>query len=156
MNKKILIIILTATLLVLGLVGAGFYVVWSKMSTLGQQVPAGQQADVQEKKDSGKNDIGPLFSLDTFIVNLADQNSKRYLRVTMDLELTNELATEEIQRRLPQVRDSILMILPSKRFQEITTTEGKIDLRDEIMTKLNSVLPSQSITNLYFTEFVVQ
>jgi flagellar FliL protein len=31
------------------------------------------------------NDLGPLFNLDTMIVNLAGNGGKRYLRVTMAL-----------------------------------------------------------------------
>jgi flagellar FliL protein len=48
------------------------------------------------------------------------------------------------------------MILPSKRFDDISSVEGKIALRDEILEKLNSLLKQGKITNIYFKEFVVQ
>jgi flagellar basal body-associated protein FliL len=48
------------------------------------------------------------------------------------------------------------MILPSKRFEEIASVEGKTALRDEIMDKLNSLFPRIVISNIFFTEFVVQ
>jgi flagellar basal body-associated protein FliL len=48
------------------------------------------------------------------------------------------------------------MILPSKRFEEIASMEGKTALRDEIINKLNSLFPRTVITNIFFTEFVVQ
>jgi len=54
------------------------------------------------------------------------------------------------------MRDSILMILPSKRFEDIKTLEGKALLRNEIIAKLNSLFGGESIANLFFTEFVVQ
>ena len=40
--------------------------------------------------------LGTLFSLDTFIVNLADQERNRYLRVTMDLELVAPTDAEKL------------------------------------------------------------
>lgn len=74
----------------------------------------------------------------------------------MDLELGNPEMESEIQKRMPQVRDSILMILPSKRFADISSVEGKIALRDELLAGLNSFLLQGEVTKIYFKEFVVQ
>ena len=74
----------------------------------------------------------------------------------MDLELGIPELESELDKRLPQVRDSILMILPSKRFEDISPVAGKIALRDEILKKLNGFLVQGEITNIYFKEFVVQ
>ena len=100
--------------------------------------------------------LGIIFPMDTFIVNLADEGGKRYLRITMDLELTEGTVVDDLKKRLPQMRDSILMVLPSKHFEEIRTVEGKIKLRNEIIAKLNGLFSQQSISNIYFTEFVIQ
>ena len=89
-------------------------------------------------------------------MNLADKGGNRYLRVTMDLELGNSDLETEITKRLPQVRDSILMILPTKRFEDISTVQGKTALRDEMLATLNGYLTQGKITNIYFKEFVVQ
>jgi flagellar FliL protein len=74
----------------------------------------------------------------------------------MDLELGIPELESEIEKRLPQIRDSILMILPSKRFEDISPVDGKIALRDEILQTLNGFLAKGEITNIYFKEFVVQ
>jgi flagellar FliL protein len=74
----------------------------------------------------------------------------------MDLELGNPELETEIEKQLPRVRDSVLMILPSKRFEDISSVEGKIALRNEILQKLNGFLNQGEITNIYFKEFVVQ
>ena len=63
---------------------------------------------------------------------------------------------EELEKRLPQIRDKILMILPTKQYADIATTTGKLALRDEIMASLNTFLKKGQISNIYFTEFVVQ
>ncbi len=132
---------------------AGFFMVWSKLSDL--STPA--NGVVNTETDQGQTaQLGPLFSLDTFIVNLADPQRNRYLRITMDLELAASSDAEKLNERLPQIRDRILMILPSKRFEEIASMEGKTALRDEIIGKLNGLFPTEVISNIFFTEFVIQ
>lgn len=96
-----------------------------------------------------------MYELDTFTVNLADIKATRYARVTIKLELNNFEVEEEIERRTPQIRDLIIVILSSKRFQDIQTTEGKDSLRIEIIKSINTYLVKGEIVNLYFTEFVV-
>jgi flagellar FliL protein len=89
-------------------------------------------------------------------VNLADPGGKRYLRITIDLELDSDQLESEIKKRLPQVRDSILTILPTKRFADISSAKGKTALRDQMQERINGLLARGQITNIYFKEFVVQ
>jgi len=153
MSNKLLIIIAAVFLLMMGMVGAGFFILWSKMNVAQQLVIEEQQNGAEEIPE---NNIGPLFPLKTFIVNLADKEGKRYLRVTMEMELINEEAKVELEKRLPQIRDNILMIIPTKTFEELNSAKGKIELRDELLTKLNGLLLEEYIKNIYFTEFVIQ
>ena len=153
-NKILLLLIGVLMVLMLGL-GGGLFMMWNKLSTLNTQ----RVADAGEKPEQEENfehPLGPIFSLDTFIVNLADKGGNRYLRVTMDLELGNSELETEINKRLPQVRDSILMILPTKRFEDISTVQGKTALRDEMLETINGYLAQGKITKIYFKEFVVQ
>ena len=153
-NKLVFLLIGVLMLLMLGL-GGGLFMMWNKLSALNTQAVAnaGNNPDLEKAIE---HPLGPIFSLQTFIVNLADKGGNRYLRVTMDLELGNPELEAEINKRLPQVRDSILMILPSKQFEDIASMEGKIALRDEIIAKLNSLFARTVVTNTFFTEFVVQ
>jgi flagellar FliL protein len=99
---------------------------------------------------------GTMFPLDSFIVNLAGSEGKRFLKITLDLELDKAEAAEEAKARLPQVKDSILVLLSSKTFEEVYTVQGKFKLRDEIISRTNSFLKSGKVKNIYFTEFVIQ
>jgi flagellar FliL protein len=153
MSNK-LVVLLVAVLLVLTLgLAAGFFMMWNKLSDLNVQVNPAVSQDAQQPQAAAP---GPLFSLETFIVNLADQERNRYLRVTMDLELAETADSNKVTERLAQVRDSILMILPTKHFEEIASMEGKIALRDEIIARLNGLFNKKLVTNIFFTEFVVQ
>ena len=152
MSNKLLIVIAAVFLLMMGMMGAGFFMLWSKMNMV-QQPVATEEAVAEEVQE---NSIGPLFPLNTFIVNLADKDSKRYLRVKIEMELTNEEAEQEVEKRLPQVRDNILMIIPTRTFEDLNSAGGKIELRDELLSKLNALLMENYIKNIYFTEFVIQ
>ena len=46
--------------------------------------------------------------------------------------------------------------LPTKEYADVSTTEGKIALRTEVMEKINSLMTKGQVNNIYFTEFVVQ
>ncbi len=155
MSNKILVLLIgVMMMLILGL-GGGLFMMWNQLSALNAQSVAdagGQPDEVVSLEQS----LGPIFSLDTFIVNLADKGGTRYLRVTMDLELGNSDLEDELYKRLPQVRDSLLMILPSKRFEDISTVQGKTALRNEMLEALNGYLGQGKITNIYYKEFVVQ
>ncbi len=152
-SKKLMLIIIIISVVFMGIMGAGFYVLWNKVAPPDPEVQLDQD---QTDKDKEDNKIRPVHSMSTFVVNLADRGGSRFLRTTLDLELTDEATVEEVKQRLPQIRNAVLMILPSKTSKEIKTTEGKTTMRDEIMEQLNSFLKSGSVTNIYFTEFVIQ
>ena len=153
MSNKILIILIGVMMVfVLGL-GGGLFMMWNKLSAMETQAmsPSDQEASVPVEEL-----LGPIYPMDTFIVNLADKGGKRYLRITIDLELDGKELESEITKRLPQVRDSILTILPTKRFEDISSAKGKTALRDQMLERINGMLARGQITNIYFKEFVVQ
>ena len=153
-NKILLLLIGVLMVLMLGL-GGGLFLMWNKLSTINVQGNA-NAAGQPDQEALLEQPLGTIYALDTFIVNLADKGGNRYLRITMDLELGIPELESVLDKRLPQVRDSILMILPSKRFEDISPVAGKIALRDEILKTLNGFLVQGEITNIYFKEFVVQ
>lgn len=154
MSNKILIILIGAFLLIVVAMGGGFFMMWNKMSSMNAQnsevVESGTEAEKVVET------MGPTKKLDTFIVNLADKGGERYLRVSMNLELEKEETVEVVGKILPKIRDAILMILPTKKYEDIGTVEGKSALRNEMLTKINELMKPGKIKNIYFTEFVVQ
>ena len=152
MSKTVLIIIISVAVLFMGMVGAGFFILWNKVS----QVPVDPSKVAEMAVEEEENVIGPLYPLDTMIVNLSDDGGKRYLRVTMALELSDPESVDTIESRLPQIRDAVLMILPTKTYDDVSTTDGKIALRNQIMEKINTLMTKGRVNNIYFTEFVVQ
>ncbi len=114
------------------------------------------------QEDGNKEDkpvrvqLGPTFPLEVFIVNLAGTSGERYLKVNLELELKESSLAAELQKRSPQIRDTILLLLSGKTFEDVATFKGKTRIRNEITARLNTLLEPGSIKKVYFTEFVVQ
>jgi flagellar FliL protein len=162
-NKMLLILIGLVLVLVLGM-GGGMFMIWTKLPAASPKA-AVPETEAEAIADKAKpEEIGAVVSVDTFIVNLADPGGNRYLRVTMDFELAGKpadksaakTAGEEFARRMPQIRDATLMILSTKRYADISTTEGKTSLREQILNGVNSLLASSQISRIFFKEFVIQ
>jgi flagellar FliL protein len=162
-NKVLLILMGLVLVLVLGM-GGGMFMIWNKLSAVSPKAVVAETGAEGAPDKAKPEEIGAVVSVDTFIVNLADPGGNRYLRVTMDLELAGKpadksggkTAGDELAKRMPQIRDAILMILSTKRYVDISTPEGKSALREEILNAANGLLASSQISRIYFKEFVIQ
>lgn len=159
-SPMMLIIIVAAVTLA----GGGGYFFMNKSSHK-EEAPAaveGKAGEHGEAKgghgESGsKGDHGKLtHPLDTFIVNLSNQNRTMYLKVTIQLEVDKQEAVTEITAKNAKVRDSLIILLSSKSLEEIASTEGKYQLRDEIVSRVNQFMSKGMVTTAYFTDLVVQ
>ena len=122
-------------------------------------------AKKEEKKDKAEeivketknvDQLGIMYDLGTFVVNLADKDADRYLKIDIVLELENEQVKMEVDKRLPMIKDAITTLLITKTSEELQTTEGMELLKEEIIKRVNALLPLGGVKNVYFTEFVIQ
>jgi len=96
-----------------------------------------------------------LFKMDDFTVNL-NGHPTRTIRVALNLELMEASGFEEVVNMGAGTRDSIVKILNGKNFKDIETIQGKLFLKDQIATTVNSYLREGVVKEVYFTQFVVQ
>ncbi|MGE3540104.1 MAG: flagellar basal body-associated FliL family protein [Candidatus Tectimicrobiota bacterium] len=99
---------------------------------------------------------GTLIPLAPFIVNLSGDNGQRYLRLVAQVEARGDMAKEELESRLPEVRNRLIFLLTSKTFNDIGSVQGKYDLQADITKNINETLDGPFIKKTYFTEFIVQ
>ncbi len=102
------------------------------------------------------SEVGILYPLDTFTVNLKSDSGRRYLKVTISLELSGEELSTELDAKTAVLRDRIIRILSSKTLEEISSRKGKKKLSEQIMNALNAMITDGKIQGIYFTEFVIQ
>ncbi|MDR2401387.1 MAG: flagellar basal body-associated FliL family protein [Deferribacteraceae bacterium] len=100
---------------------------------------------------------GPIMPYTAFLVNLADAGGKRYLRFSLSLELSkHKNFQQEVEQKDAKIKDIIISIISSKTFEEISTPQGKIALKQEILRRLNTIMSGGKVEDVFFTEFVVQ
>ena len=109
-----------------------------------------------EKEEELPPDVGVMFTMDPFVVNLAGSKGKRFLKVTTTLELSSPEVNPEFEENLQKITDSILVLLSSKSFEDVYSVQGKFKLKDEITTRVNRFLVVGHVKDAYFTEFIVQ
>jgi len=153
---KVLIIMgILAVILVAG-VAVVWYVFLAPQSSEESSVVGKIKNLWASEKKSSSTGQGHIYKMEPFLVNLMDPAQLRYLKITLHVESNQEKPNEEYEKRLPQLRDAILIILSSKNYKDIMDSEGKTSLREEIKTKMNQLLVDLKVQNIYFTEFVVQ
>ncbi|HHL40482.1 MAG TPA: flagellar basal body-associated FliL family protein [Deltaproteobacteria bacterium] len=158
-----MLMIIAAAAVVLG--GGGFFVYTSFLSgSDGAHEGAGGDhggAAVSEGGEHGGGHdgggaSGNVYDMRPFIVNLMDNAGTRYLKVDVSIELASPEQEAELKKLLPQIRDSIIILLSSKSYDDVGTVEGKFKLRDEIVARVNQHLGGEGVRTVYFTDFVIQ
>ena len=98
--------------------------------------------------------IGKMIPMETYLVNLSGNRGNKLLKVNMELEVEGKSIAEEIDKRKPQIRDIIIILLSSKTYAQLSTAEGKEFLREEVRDTVNSFLTKGKIKRVHFTEFI--
>ncbi len=147
-KNLIIIIIVVAVSLVLG---AGGFIGYKMLIEKGNGNGNGNET---HKKQTGGKTI--IVGLDPFVLNLSDRG--RYLKLSIQLEVSDESLQEAVKDKAPQLRDTIIMLVSSKSSNSVSSPEGKFQLKDEILFRANQVMGMDKdvFKNIYFTEFVMQ
>ena len=140
---------------VLVLLSGGFFG-WKILSKKGKEDKGHESAAPQVEVKDKKNDPAIMIPLESFVINLADSSEIKYLKITINLEVDSEKSSEEVQTRIPQIRDAILMLLTSKSTNDVKDIGGKLKLQDEMIARINTSLSEGKVKAAYFTEFVMQ
>ena len=149
---KFIIIVLVVLVL-----GAGGFFGWNTY-VKGNVSESGEGTSVSKLRDKNNKTPNIVVPLESFIVNLMDKSGlgKRYLKVTIELEVGGEQAKLALDRFKPQLKDTILLLLSNQTFEDISTMEGKLELKQALLFRINQMLGEKIVERIYFTEFVVQ
>jgi flagellar FliL protein len=160
-KSNLMIIIIAGFLVLLLVIGGVLAFILSGGSeeqpdpAIEQSVEEGTQQKSTYRRKSSLT-VGPMLEMETFIVNLLSENGRRYLKVRVNLELEDEELQEEVNTKIPVLRDIIIRIASSKTLEEISTEKGKEKFKDQIVSEINHNLQDGKINNVFFTDFVIQ
>lgn len=102
--------------------------------------------------------VTSVVELQPFIVNLADENQERYLRMTVSVGVGGEDGAhgKPDQVFITRVRNAILAVLSLKKSDEILNVEGKTKLRKEVLQAAQAASEHPHVEAIYITDFIVQ
>lgn len=126
----------------------------------------GGSADAAQRSHAPAKARNPVFvPLDQFTVNLADEGGERFVQVGVTLEVADEQADRALHALMPSVRNSVLLLLSSKKSEELLTLDGKKLLAAQIAASASAELGwSESngadrpkpVAAVHFSHFIVQ
>lgn len=94
------------------------------------------------------------------IVNLASEDSAKFLRLEIDYYVLSARDNDVIQQHSIALRDRLITLLGGRDMEVLQTVEGREALRKETLEALRETLTrfagTPAIEDLYFTEFVMQ
>jgi flagellar FliL protein len=98
-----------------------------------------------------------MVQLEGFTVNLLTAGSvtPKFARVQMTVEVAAADTEEELKQKMPQVRNTIIDLINSKKPDDVKDLEGKNHLREQVQRALNSFLLTGKVKGVYFTSFLV-
>lgn len=115
--------------------------------------------EVEEKEEKEEEEIiTEKFPLDSFMVNLKSKGSAdHYLRATITLKYEvkedEELAVT-LEADKVEIQDKIIQLIRTKTLEEVRNVDSTEILRAEIVELVNELLDSESILEVYFSEFI--
>ncbi len=103
----------------------------------------------------------PVFvDLESFTVNLRDEDEDRFMQVKLVAEMRDAAAGEVLKNMMPAVRSEILLLLGSKRAADLATRAGKEKLAQEIIAAANKALErtpaEKGVEAVNFTHLIIQ
>lgn len=177
--KKLIILVL----IVLALGGAGGYFYFSRSSSASETAEKSEketkksssqkasEEDAESDENSEKSEISAeieeslpddedvknIIELEPFIVNLADDDQARYLRMTVSLGVGGEAEGEKPDTIfITRVRNAMLAVLSVKTSDDVLTIKGKSKLRKQLLEAAQAASEEPEVMAIYITDFIVQ
>jgi flagellar FliL protein len=150
------VVIGVVLLLVLG--GAGGAAWWFTRPAPTDEAADGEGSQPPPKKAPQPTGDG-IVALDQFLVNLADKDATRFVRVKLCLVVgtkkeADEIAKNEVAKM--RLRSAVLELLAQQTSDKLVTPEGKTELKKAIAQRAKPALGETKVLDVLFTDFVVQ
>lgn len=141
---KIVIIVLLSLIVVGGAAFGGMYIASKKAPS----------ADAKSEKAVEVTEV--TYSLDEFLVNLLDEDGRRYLKVKVFIGYEdNKELSAEVEAKKPILRDVLNTSFRSKKTTDFGAT-GVDAIKEQLIVSINSVLTKGKVSHIYFNDILVQ
>lgn len=133
------------------------------------QPAAGEDAVGTVQAAAVPQEPGNIIVVRDIVVNPAGSGGRRYLKVAAAIEVhtverekgrgrggSEQTSEDEVMLREVRIRDLLIRELSARTLDELTDPLSKEEMRLGILSGLNEILGRETVSNVFFTEYVVQ
>lgn len=186
-TKLLIINTITTVIICVLFIGVNYFVQTSfmndKFATIMQSIGEGDGGGGEEAADEVER--GLILDLGDFVLNLADVNSRRYLKANVAIELTKkegdpdpnapaeggkeggegEGAAPDPMKQIeaemaqfkPSIRDAVISTLSSKTSDELSSIAGKEEAKEQIKEAVDAIFAGdRQVLRVSFGNFIIQ
>lgn len=107
------------------------------------------------KKDKGEHNAGeseshaaPVHAIysalrPTFIINFEDSSKARYMQLDLSVMAHQQHSIDLVQEHSPVIRNNIITLLSSQKFEEVNTFAGKQKLQKQLLDSINQTIDAE-------------
>lgn len=160
-TKQIIILSAVMVSLMLASVGASFFLMNHVLEQrLTEVLPEEMLAEEEEvPEEEAVEEIPPpiYIPLEPFVINFLQDGALRYLQVTMELMSRDQLIVDQVNASLPEIRNSLIMLMSDYSYDQLSSREGKEQIREAIPVEVNSIIEHEDgVESVFITGFVMQ
>jgi flagellar protein FliL len=148
LSKKILMIAAPVLVLLLAGVGAGVYFLFLK------------PAPVKEAKSDAPPLTPPLVAFSDvpdILVNIqSSDGAPAYLKLSLSLEMDNDLEKAGITALTPRLVDQFQSYLRELRVDDLKGSEGVLRLKEELLRRVNAAAAPYRVRDVLLKQMIVQ
>lgn len=152
--KKLTLLVVLPLLLIGGGVGAYFMGVFDKAPASEEHAESTGGGD---DGHGGEASSAAFVKIPDMIVNLSSADGQpRYLRLSVQLELKNELDVASVEQIMPRVIDQFQTYLRELRVKDLRGSAGIYRLQMELLSRVNAAAYPVEVQDVLFQEILIQ
>jgi len=154
-SSKVIIIAAVVLLLLIG-GGAAYYFMAGDDSS-----ESVENSEEQKDEEEAVASEQVYYDMEkALIVNFPKGSAASLIQVSLSLLLDSVETIDVVKKHEPMIRNNLLMAISAKGADKLLTTEGKEELRTEMLAEITNVMERMSkknkVDNIFFTAFVMQ
>ncbi len=137
-KTNMLIIILIVVILAVGGGGAAMFL-------LSGGDGDGEKGDHKSEAAEHAAPTEPIYSAmrPTFVINFEDTSKARYVQIDLTVMSYQQHSIDLVQEYSPVIRNNIITILSSQKYEVLNTREGKQKLRTDLLNSINKTIVAE-------------
>ena len=110
--------------------------------------------------DGGGGNLAYVSLEAPLVVNIFSQDSVHFMQVKTQFKLTDPALAPILQQHMPAIKHGLMLLLSEKRFFEMKTIQGKLQLRKDALKVVQQVMRDKTgdptVENIFFTSLILQ